>query len=68
MDVQVRSSVRQSLQNLPFEVVALVVQDGGARVSGNHLRESAGQSDNGGGPSISPPDRTDRNYSAGPME
>jgi NTE family protein len=30
MDVQVQSSIRQSTQNLPFEVVSLVLQGGGA--------------------------------------
>jgi NTE family protein len=70
MNVQSKPSVGGAQRLLPFERIALVLQGGGALgayQAGVYeaLAESRIQPD---WISISLPDRTDRNYSASPME
>ena len=70
MNVQAKPSVGGAQRLLPFERIALVPQGGGALgayQAGVYeaLAESRIQPD---WISISLPDRTDRNYSASPME
>ena len=70
MNVQAKPSVGGAQRLLPFERIALVLQGGGALgayQAGVYeaLAESRIEPD---WISISLPDRTDRNYSAGPME
>jgi NTE family protein len=70
MNVQAKPSVGGAQRLLPFERIALVLQGGGALgayQAGVYeaLAESRIEPD---WISISLPDRTDRNYSASPME
>jgi hypothetical protein len=70
MNVQADPSVGGARRLLPFEPIALVLQGGrapGACQAGVYeaLARSRVEPD---WLSISPPDRTDRNYSASPME
>lgn len=70
MNVQTKPSLGAAQRLLPFERAALVLQGGGALgayQAGVYeaLAVSCIEPD---WLSISPPDRTDRNYSAGPME
>jgi NTE family protein len=70
MNVQAKPSVGGARRLLPFERLAFVLQGGGAPgayQAGVYeaLAESRMEPD---WLSISPPDRTDRNYSASPME
>jgi hypothetical protein len=70
MNVQAKPSVGGAQRLLPFERIALVLQGGGAPVAYQAgvyeaLAKSRVEPD---WISISLPDRTDRNYSASPME